>query len=84
MVFYERACGARMHANYFRPGGVHQDLPPDLIEDIGKFCDHHNKVLDDIEGRTLASQRKDGEAADHQVAEPAARVAACARAARRR
>ena len=28
MVFYERASGARMHANYFRPGGVHQDLPP--------------------------------------------------------
>ena len=27
MVFYERASGARMHANYFRPGGVHQDLP---------------------------------------------------------
>ena len=34
MVFYERACGSRMHANYFRPGGVHQDLPPKLIEDI--------------------------------------------------
>jgi NADH-quinone oxidoreductase subunit D len=28
MVFYERACGARLHAAYFRPGGVHQDLPP--------------------------------------------------------
>ncbi len=28
MVFYERACGARMHAAYVRPGGVHQDLPP--------------------------------------------------------
>ena len=34
MVFYERACGARLHAAYFRPGGVHQDLPPDLIDDI--------------------------------------------------
>ena len=32
MVFYERACGARLHANYFRPGGVHQDLPMDLID----------------------------------------------------
>ena len=30
MIFYERACGARLHSAYFRPGGVHQDLPPDL------------------------------------------------------
>jgi len=50
MTFYERACGARLHANYFRPGGVHMDLPPDLLEDIGKFCETHPKVLDDIEG----------------------------------
>jgi NADH-quinone oxidoreductase subunit D len=34
MVFYERASGARLHANYFRPGGVHQDLTPSLIDDI--------------------------------------------------
>jgi NADH-quinone oxidoreductase subunit D len=34
MVFYERASGSRMHANYFRPGGVHQDLPAKLIDDI--------------------------------------------------
>ena len=39
MVFYERASGARMHADYFRPGGVHQDLPQKLIDDIGAFCD---------------------------------------------
>ncbi|WP_019218663.1 NADH-quinone oxidoreductase subunit D [Bartonella florencae] len=39
MIFYERACGARLHANYFRPGGVHQDLPELLIEDIGNFID---------------------------------------------
>ena len=38
MTFYERACGARLHANYFRPGGVHQDLPPELIEDIADWC----------------------------------------------
>jgi NADH-quinone oxidoreductase subunit D len=50
MVFYERASGSRMHAAYFRPGGVHQDIPPELVEDIGRFCDGHNKVLDDIEG----------------------------------
>jgi NADH-quinone oxidoreductase subunit D len=39
MVFYERACGARLHAAYFRPGGVHQDLPDQLVEDIAKWCD---------------------------------------------
>jgi hypothetical protein len=50
MVFYERACGARMHAAYVRPGGVHQDLPRDLLEDIGDFCDPFLKTLDDIEG----------------------------------
>jgi NADH-quinone oxidoreductase subunit D len=49
MVFYERASGSRMHANYFRPGGVHQDLPQKLIDDIWDFCAHHPKVLDDIE-----------------------------------
>jgi NADH-quinone oxidoreductase subunit D len=49
MVFYERASGARMHAAYFRPGGVHQDLPQQLVDDIGKFCDQHPKVLDDID-----------------------------------
>jgi len=50
MIFYERASGARMHAAYFRIGGVHQDLPPDLIDDIGAFCETHPKVLRDIEG----------------------------------
>ena len=50
MVFYERACGSRLHANYFRAGGVHQDLPPDLLDDIREFCGHFPKVLDDIEG----------------------------------
>ena len=50
MVFYERASGSRMHAAFVRPGGIHQDIPQQLIDDIGIFCDHHNKVLDDIEG----------------------------------
>jgi NADH-quinone oxidoreductase subunit D len=49
MIFYERASGARMHANYVRPGGVHQDLPPDLLDDIWAFCDPFLKVLDDLD-----------------------------------
>jgi NADH-quinone oxidoreductase subunit D len=50
MIFYERASGSRMHANYFRPGGVHQDLPQKLIDDIWDFCEKHPQALDDIEG----------------------------------
>ena len=50
MVFYERASGSRMHAKYFRIGGVHQDLPAQLIDDIHAWCDPFLKVLDDIEG----------------------------------
>jgi NADH-quinone oxidoreductase subunit D len=50
MVFYERASGSRMHAKYFRIGGVHQDLPPELIDDIYKWNEAFPKVLDDIEG----------------------------------
>ncbi len=49
MVFYERASGSRLHAAYFRVGGVHQDLPPQLIDDIAAFCDPFLKVCDDIE-----------------------------------
>lgn len=49
MVFYERACGARMHAMYFRPGGVHQDLPPALIRDLLAWCDQFPQKLKDIE-----------------------------------
>jgi NADH-quinone oxidoreductase subunit D len=50
MIFYERASGARLHANYFRTGGVHQDVTPDLLEDIYAFCGTFPKVLDDIDG----------------------------------
>jgi len=48
MVFYERASGSRMHANYFRPGGVAKDLPPELIRDIGAFCEPFLKICDDL------------------------------------
>jgi NADH-quinone oxidoreductase subunit D len=50
MVFYERASGARMHANYFRVGGVRQDLPPALIDDIETWAKDFPRVLADIEG----------------------------------
>ena len=56
MVFYERASGSRMHAAYFRVGGVHQDLPPKLIDDIEAFCDPFLKVCDDLE-RLLTGNR---------------------------
>jgi NADH-quinone oxidoreductase subunit D len=49
MAFYERVSGARMHACYFRVGGVHQDLPAGLTADIVEFCDHFGKIVDDIE-----------------------------------
>jgi NADH-quinone oxidoreductase subunit D len=61
MVFYERASGSRLHAAYFRPGGVHQDLPQKLLDDIWGFCDQHLKVLDDIDelltGNRIFKQR---------------------------
>jgi NADH-quinone oxidoreductase subunit D len=59
--FYEQASGGRMHAAYFRPGGVHQDIPQKLIDDIEGFADSQVKVLDDIEtlltGNRIFKQR---------------------------
>jgi len=49
MTFYERVSGSRLHANYFRPGGVHQDLPRGLSEDIIQFCHTFPKIIDDLE-----------------------------------
>ena len=49
MSFYERASGSRLHANYFRPGGVHKDLPRNLLDDIILFCENFPKVLDNLE-----------------------------------
>jgi NADH-quinone oxidoreductase subunit D len=61
MVFYERASGSRMHAAYFRPGGVHQDLPPKLVDDIYAWCDPFLKVVDDLDalltGNRIFKQR---------------------------
>ena len=56
MVFYERASGSRMHAAYFRVGGVHQDLPEKLIDDIEAFCDPFLKVVDDLD-RLVSNNR---------------------------
>ncbi len=49
MEFYERVSGARLHAAYYRPGGVHQDLPPGLIDDMLDWMERFPKVLDDME-----------------------------------
>ena len=49
MEFYEGVSGARMHCAYFRPGGVHQDMPAGMAEEIYKYCDRVGKVIDDIE-----------------------------------
>lgn len=49
MEFYERVSGARLHAAYIRPGGVHQDLPPRLLEDISTFTEQFTKRIDDLE-----------------------------------
>ena len=49
MEFYERASGARLHAAYFRPGGVHQDLPAGLAEDIDAWVDQFPKCVNDLE-----------------------------------
>jgi len=61
MVFYERASGSRMHAAYFRPGGVHQDLTPKLVDDIYAFCDPFLTVVDDLDalltGNRIFKQR---------------------------
>jgi NADH-quinone oxidoreductase subunit D len=56
MVFYERACGARLHAAYFRPGGVHQDLPPALLDDIDAWADQFPRVLADL--HTLLTENR--------------------------
>ena len=50
VVFYERASGSRMHSAYFRPGGVHQDLPEQLLADIWHWCEAYPKFQAKLEG----------------------------------
>jgi NADH-quinone oxidoreductase subunit D len=49
MEFYERVSGARLHANYFRPGGVARDLPAGLVDDMFEWTDTFTQTLDDLE-----------------------------------
>ena len=61
MTFYEQISGSRMHAAYFRPGGVHQDIPDQVIEGIGNWLDPFLKTLDDLDslmtGNRIFKQR---------------------------
>jgi NADH-quinone oxidoreductase subunit D len=56
MIFYERASGSRMHANYVRPGGINMDIGPDLIDDIEAFCDPFLTVLDDLDTLVIGNR----------------------------
>ncbi|MFM9890613.1 MAG: NADH-quinone oxidoreductase subunit D [Rickettsiales bacterium] len=56
LEFYERASGARFHSAYIRPGGVHQDIPRGMEDDIAKFCREFGKVIDDVE--TLVTENR--------------------------
>ncbi len=49
MGFYEAASGARLHAAYYRVGGVHLDLPDGLVEEIADWASGFGRVLDDVE-----------------------------------
>ena len=49
MGFYEKVSGSRLHANYFRAGGVNQDLTKGLDSEIAEFCEKFPKIIDDLE-----------------------------------
>lgn len=61
MEFYDRVCGARLHANYFRPGGVNLDLPAGLADDMWEWTESFPKVLNDLDslltGNRIFKQR---------------------------
>ena len=48
MEFYERVCGARLHAAYIRPGGVSSEITEDLLHDLNKFAENFDKRLDEM------------------------------------
>jgi NADH-quinone oxidoreductase subunit D len=56
MEFHEAACGARLHANYFRPGGVAKDLPAGLVDRIAGWAEKFPKFVDDME--TLLTENR--------------------------
>ncbi|GAB4150137.1 MAG: NADH-quinone oxidoreductase subunit D [Sphingomonadales bacterium] len=56
MVFYERVSGARMHSAYFRPGGVHQDLPAGLADDIMAWTETFPQVVEDMEAMLVENR----------------------------
>ncbi len=56
MDFYERVCGARLHAAYYRVGGVHQDMPAGMADDILEWIDQFPKFIDDME--TLLTENR--------------------------
>tara|TARA_B100001564_G_C20644709_1_gene673867 strand:- start:377 stop:1549 length:1173 start_codon:yes stop_codon:yes gene_type:complete len=49
MEFYERVSGSRLHSAYFRPGGVHRDIPDGLSDDIENFCEKFTSHINDTE-----------------------------------
>jgi NADH dehydrogenase (ubiquinone) Fe-S protein 2 len=56
MEFYERVSGARMHANYIRPGGVAADLPIGLLKDIATFCRQFSDRINEVEELLTANR----------------------------
>ena len=56
MTFYERVSGSRLHANYFRAGGVHKIYQKVYLDDIMIFSDNFPKILDDLE--TLLTENR--------------------------
>lgn len=61
MEFYERVSGARLHSAYIRPGGVSQDIPLNLLDDINTFCKNFalriNELEEALSGNTIWKQR---------------------------